>query len=419
MSVPVFITDGTTKVKTVGESLSVAVAPQLDNGTIDAFGRARVSQPTSLFDSKLINNAKPLQWSEGEISGGGTGSVYTLNQSSVTMNVTANTAGVRRRQTFRRFNYQPGKSHLILMTFVMGNTGNDITKRVGYFDDNDGLFLQSKDGVISIVERSITTGSVVDQTVNQANWNIDKLDGTGPSGITLDLTKAQIIQIDFEWLGTGRARWGFIINGSIVYTHAENHANRISTVYMRTPNLPLRYEITNGGSGEASELVCICSSVATEGGRDQIGVPRAASTGVTRSLSGTTNTYAMFSARHKLGQEDAIIRLSDFQAFCATADTILVTLRWNATIAGSLPSFTAVPDSPVEYATYNGDHVVTDGHVLYEYFAYGRTERSIPVADIPGLGTAVDGTRSIVTICAKPISTNPGVAASLGWRELG
>jgi hypothetical protein len=372
-----------------------------------------------LFDSKLLNDAQPLQWSEGEISGGGTGSVYTLNQSSVTMNVTANTAGVRRRQTFRRFNYQPGKSHLILMTFVMGNTGNNITKQVGYFDDNNGIFLQSKDGVLSIVERSIATGSVVDQTVNQANWNIDKLDGTGPSGFTLDLTKAQIIQIDFEWLGVGRVRWGFVINGLIIYVHAENHSNRISTVYMRTPNLPLRYEIINGGSGEASELVCICSSVATEGGRDQLGIPRAASTGVTRSLSGTTNTYAMFSARLKVGQEDRVIRLSDFQAFCATADTILVTLRLNATIAGTLPTFTAVPDSPIEYATYNSDHVVTNGHTLYEYFAYGRTERSIPVADIPGLGTAVDGTRSIVTICAKPISTNPGVAASMGWRELG
>ncbi len=419
MSIPVFITDGTNKVKTVDNSLSVAVAQQLDDGSIDAFGRARVSQPTSLFDCKLIDDTQPLHWSEGEISGGGTGSVYTLNQSSVTMNVTANTVGVRRRQTFRRFNYQPGKSHLILMTFVMGDTGNNITKRVGYFDDNNGLFLQSKDGVVSVVERSITTGSVVDQTINQANWNLDKLDGTGPSGVTLDISKAQIIQIDFEWLGTGRVRWGLIINGMVVYIHAENHSNRLTTVYMRTPNLPLRYEIINGGSGEASEIVCLCSSVMAEGGRDQIGIPRAASTGDTRSLAGTTNTYAMFSARHKSGQEDRIIRLSDFQAFCATADTILVTLRLNATIAGSLPSFTAVPDSPIEYATYNGDHVVTNGHTLYEYFAYGRTERSIPVADIPGLGTAVDGTRSIITICAKPISTNPGVAASLGWRELG
>jgi hypothetical protein len=419
MPIPVQITDGEATINLVDGYLPVASQPQLDDGTLDAFGRARVSQPTSLFDSKLVGDNRPLLWDEAETSGSGTGSVYTLNQSSVTMNVTANTAGTRVRQTFRRFNYQPAKSQLILMTFVMGNTGNNITKRVGYFDDNNGLFLQSKDGVTSIVERSITTGSVVDQTINQADWNLDKLDGTGPSGLTLDLTKVQIIQIDFEWLGVGRVRWGFVIDGKLVYVHAENHANKLTTVYMRSPNLPLRYEINNGGSGEASELVCICASVATEGGRDQLGLPRAVSTGVTRTLAGTVNTYAMLSVRLKSGREDAVIRLSDFQAFCATSDSILVSFKQNATIAGTLPSFTSVNDSPVEYATYNSTHLVTGGSTLYEYFAYGRTERSIPVADIPGLGTAIDGTRSIVTVCAKPISTNPGVAASIGWRELG
>jgi hypothetical protein len=419
MPIPVFISDGEDQVEMVNGSLSVAIDPQLDGGTIDAFGRTRVSQPTALFDSKLVGDNRPLAWDEAETSGSGTDTVYTLNQSSVTMNVTANTAGTRLRQTFRRFNYQPAKSQLILMTFVMGNTGNDITKCVGYYDDNNGLFLQSKNGVTSVVERSITTNSVVDQTINQADWNIDKLDGTGASGLTLDLTKAQIIQIDFEWLGVGRVRWGFVIDGNIIYVHAENHANKLATVYMRSPNLPLRYEIVNGGSGEASELTCICSSVSTEGGRDQLGIPRAVSTGVLRSLAGTVNTYAMLSMRLKAGREDSVIRLSDFQAFCATTDTILVSFILNATIAGTLPAFTSLANSPIEYATYNGTHLVSGGTTLYEYFGYGRTERTIPVADVPGLGTAIDGTRSIVTVCAKPVSTNPAVAGSIGWRELG
>lgn len=419
MSIPVQITDGVTTLNLVNGSLPVATHPQLDNGTLDAFGRARVSEPTALFDSKLVGDSKPLQWDEAETSGSGTGSVYTLNQSSVTMNVTANTAGTRVRQTFRRFNYQPAKSQLILMTFRMGGTGNNITKRVGYFDDSNGLFLQSKDGVVSVVKRSIATGSVVDQTTNQADWNLDKLDGTGKSGLTLDLTKVQIIQIDFEWLGSGRVRWGFVINGLIIYAHAENHANKLTTVYMRSPNLPLRYELINGGSGAADTLTGICSSVMTEGGRDQLGIPRAVSTGVTRSLAGTVNTYAMLSIRLKAGREDSVIRLSDFQAFCATADTILVSFIQNATIAGTLPAFTGLANSPVEYATYNGDHIVSGGVTLYEYFGYGRTERTIPVADVPGMGTAIDGTRSIITICAKPISTNPSVAGSMGWRELG
>jgi hypothetical protein len=138
---------------------------------------------------------------------------------------------------------------------------------VGYFDERNGLFLQASGTTLSFVRRTFTSGAAVDNVVPQSSWNIDKMDGTGKSGITVDVTKTQILIMDLEWLGVGRVRYGFVIDGLIYYCHELNNANNLSVVYISTPNLPVRYEIGNDGTGAASSLVHICSSVVSEGGQ--------------------------------------------------------------------------------------------------------------------------------------------------------
>lgn len=163
------------------------------------------------------------------------------------MSVGATTAGVRARQTRMRFNYQPGKGQEVILTGVFGAGQAGITKRIGYFDTNNGLFFQLSGTTLSVVRRTSTSGSPVDNVVTQANWNIDKLDGTGASGVTLDLTKTQIMIIEFEWLGVGRVRYGFDIDGKIIFVHQLFNANNLTEVYISTPNLPVKYEIANDG----------------------------------------------------------------------------------------------------------------------------------------------------------------------------
>jgi len=264
-----------------------------DSPSIDAFARFRVSNPETLFDSKQLFDSQPLFWDDQEVSGSGTSSTHSVNLARTQLAVSNLTAGKRVRQTYMRFNYQPGKSQLIFMTAVMSSAGaSGISACIGLFDDNNGIFVTSDDNVLKMVIRDKTTGVVVDTEVTQSNFNIDPLDGTGASGITLDITKTQIFVVDFEWLGVGRVRTGFAIDGLIYYCHEFLNTNSLATVYMSTPNLPLRYSLENDGTGPATTMDHICSTVISEGGTQELGVLRHTDSGAISSLSAGA-TYAL------------------------------------------------------------------------------------------------------------------------------
>jgi hypothetical protein len=189
------------------------------------------------------------------------------------------------RQSKKYIRYQPGKSQLIFQTFVFGKTTQAVTRRAGYFDRDNGIFLEQVGQAVSLVVRSNVGGAIEETRVSQANWNVDKFDGSSspdnPSGRSLDLDFSQILVIDFEWLGVGSVRAGFVVDGLIRYAHNFNHAGYTAGVYMATPNLPVRYEIAGGaGVTGTHRLQQICSSVISEGGFvEDFGVPSAASNG--------------------------------------------------------------------------------------------------------------------------------------------
>jgi hypothetical protein len=145
----------------------------------------------------------------------------------------------------------------------------NVRQRIGYFDENDGIFFESTSTTgFNFVLRTSTSGSVSDaNSVAKANWNVDTFDGSGPSGVTIDFTKAQIWFADIEWLSVGRVRCGFVIDGLLHYAHSFNNANNLSLPYMKTANLPCRYEIENTGtSAGTTSFKQICSSIISEGG---------------------------------------------------------------------------------------------------------------------------------------------------------
>ena len=236
--------------------------------SIDKFGRWRVSSPYTLLDTKQLVDNLPLFYDDAEVSGSGTSSTYNPNQASTTIAVSANTAGRRVRRTKLRGTYQPGNAQLINITGVWGEPTVGITRRAGYFDDRNGLYFASTPEGMAVVRRTYTSGSVVEEVVLQDDWNIDKMNGSGPSGLTLDPAMSQIGYIDFEWLGVGGVGFSFVIDNVIYPVHEMTHANKLPTVYMSTPNLPITYEIENDGTGPAASMVHICSSVASEGGQE-------------------------------------------------------------------------------------------------------------------------------------------------------
>lgn len=424
-----FLNDGNSAlVRQLGDSAgrTSCVIRADDSSSIDAFGRWRVSNPETLFDSKLIHDSNPLFWDDQETSGSGTGSSHGTNIAAQTISVSASTAGTRTRQTFQRFNYQPGKSMLIYMTTKMNNDGTGIKASVGYFDDENGLFFTNDEGTMKVVRRTKTSGSVVDNEVTQANWNLDTMDGTGPSGITIDPTKTQILVIDFEWLGVGRVRMGFVIDGKYYYCHEFLNTNNLTTVYMSTPNLPIRYEISNDGNGEASTLDHICTTVMSEGGFDNNGIvfsDNLSNSVVNTNTAGTI--YALIGIRLKTTNLDSVVKVVAETVLGTTSnDNFLWELRFNPTVAGTFTySDYGVTGSAVQIA--KGDtsgnpstNTVTGGQVVRSGYVTSFSPQRAEVSTARHLGSAIDGTRDSLVLCVTPITSNIDVTGSITWREL-
>lgn len=396
----------------------------------DAFGRQRMSQAQTLFDSKLIHDAAPQFWDDQEVSGSGTTSTYNSNQASVTMAVSGTTIGKRVRQTYQRFNYQPGKSQLVIMTGVLGSVSSGIDAKVGWLTDDNGLFFYRDSSTIGVCIRSNATGSPVDNPVPQSGWTWDTLDGSGdennPSGIQLDPDKVMIYFWDVEWLGVGSVRFGVFIDGVPHYVHQFDHANNITTVYMSTPNLPLRWEIENDGTGAADELVQICSTVISEGSTQATGQIRYKSTEGTHMVAGTENTlYALMGARLKSDRLDGIVEfLSHTIDIQSTGDAIEWQLLLNPTVAGTF-NYSAETNSVLEIAIGAAANSVTGGTaILGGYFRSGggnsgQGANAVGLNNAIRLGAAIDGTPDEFVLCARPIdaSTNVSIETGITWRE--
>jgi hypothetical protein len=393
---------------------------------LDAFGRHRVSEPTTLFDSKQLFDNLPLFYDDQEVSGSGTGSTHSADTAMSTLSVGATTAGVRARQTFMRFNYQPGKSQIILLTGVLdlSGGGTGITRRIGYFDEENGLFLEDAEGTIRVGIRTSTSGSAVDNMVAQSAWSKDHMDGTGPSGITLDFTKTQIFFIDFEWLGVGTVRFGFVVDGFPIYVHHAHNANQNALVYMRMPNLPVRYEIENDGTGVASTLGHISTSVISEGGSEDNGVLRYGSTAGTHVDATADGTaYAVFGLRLKSTHIGAVVKLVAASiSETAGNNNVEWFIAHNPTVAGT-PTWSNETNSAVQYFTGATANTVTGGTNFYGGHASSGTKGGSQfggnLVNSLWLGSAIDGTVDELFLCVRPVGSSAlDVEGGLTWREL-
>lgn len=386
----------------------------------DAFGRQRVSNPEMIFNSKQIFDNQPLYWDDIQESGSGTSSTHSTNTAATTLSVSLNTTGKRTRQTKMRFNYQPSKSQLIYITGVLKKTGGGagVISRMGLFDDNNGLFLEDNEGTINLVRRTKTSGSVYDNTYTQTSWNLDKMDGTGESGITLDFTKSQILVIDFEWLGVGRVRYGFNVNGTTYYVHETSASNQENVVYMSTPNLPVRYQIENNGTGSASSIDCICSAVISEGGREEVANNGYASTNGT-SVEATKNyTNAILAIRQKSGYTGSTIDILDVSLITVSNDNYEWKLIMNPSGINSL-SYSGITNSSVEYAIAPNETHISGGYVIAGGYAQAKTDiQAGTLKSLLKLGASVTGLRDQIVLSCYPLgASNSIVYGGINFRE--
>lgn len=409
----------------INSSITSGSIANANSMAIDAFGRQRVSEPLTLFDSSHRYRDNGL-WATSTASGGS--AVFSANEGLVNLNVNTTSGSQVLRETLKVFSYQPGKSLLVFNTFVMAPAQTNLRQRVGYFGTDNGIYLQLNNQTLSFVERSIVTGAVTETVVNQSAWNIDSLDGNGPSGVVLDITKAQIMFMDIEWLGEGTVRVGFIIDGAFLLCHKFNHANLITSTYITTASLPLRYEITNTGvTANSSTLKQVCSTAISEGGYELRGAQQAVGTPITtpRTFAAAGTFYPIVGIKLTATKLDAIA--------IATAVSVLGTgngknYAWrivqSATITGGT-WFSAGADSAVEYnltgTSSAGGRVLAQGYL-------NSSNQGSPTINI--LKEALFATQLerdsftstayelVIEVAVGTTSGGEGVFASIDWEEV-
>ena len=404
-----------------------------DSGNLDAFDRLRTSAPVTLFDSSQYYGDSALLWENQFV---GTGAVSnSLNQSSVIMTTggTGSTASAI-RQTKKNFHYFPGKSQSITLTFCFTGGGiTNNTRRAGYFDAQNGVYFELAGTTANMVLRTYTSGGVVESRIAQASWNLDIMNGTGPSGITLDVTKAQILAIDLQWLGVGRVRVGFNINGVVYYVHQFLCANILTIPYMGTANLPVRFENFNSGgtAGSTATLQQVCASVITEGETEPLrGLQFSASngqTGVTVPSSSTTTFTPVLSIRASAtgpnSQPNKGIII--FQAMSQLA--VSISCQWAVFLNGTLTgaSFTKV-NTNNSIAEFDVAATAISGGIIIDsgYNAGGATTSA---SELNGVSLASElalsysgllNVQDVFTLAARATGTSGTLYGSFSWLEL-
>lgn len=377
-------------------------------GSTDAFGRARTAQPHTLFDSqqRFSENNKFFT-----ITTGTGASSHDANNSLVNMSVTG--AGSVVRETRQVFTYQPGKALEIFNTFTMDaapDTG--VTQRVGYFGQQNGVYLEYANGVVYAVLRSFSTGSVVENRVPQSDWNGDKLDGTGLTALTLDISKSQILFIDIEWLGVGSVRVGFVINGVVVIAHTFHHANSITGTYMTTATLPIRYEITS--TGPAATLKHICNTVISSGGFEPTGASQSRGRGLTYiNIASSGTYYHLATLRLQSTRLDDVAILTDINVMTGDNHNLLIKLVRNATFDVPL---TWSPNESVETSITNAT-VVDEGECLLVGYVIKGGKAEFDKEELKKLQLTRSPDADTYSIIVTSDNNNTSAAGNFSWME--
>lgn len=386
-----------------------------DTANLDAFGRLRVSNPKTVVDAKHLYDKLPFLFNE-KIGGTAT-STFSANDSMVVMSTNAQNSYVIRQSRYH-FNYQPGKSLQAMFTGKL-HPQTGIIKRMGLFQSlssapttpTDGIYLEvTENGPYFKISK--TQGIPNSLSVPRSAWNVDKLDGSGISGVTVDLSAAQIFVIDYEWLSLGRVRFGFIQSGKTYYAHYVNHINDLDRPFITSPNQPIRYEIVQTGVTGGS-MHHICSTVMIEGGEEDIGKPLTVSDSKVSNVD--TNYKALLAVRLKNVAHDSCVVLKSIEVLNETSNSGLYDVLLNPSYVSTPFVWSNIDSAAVEYAT--GGATVSGATSMIRGFIPGgiggtiTSEGKTIQGEIVKIGIDIDDKSDVVVLAAKAFDTNAKVDA--------
>jgi hypothetical protein len=408
-------TDGT-KIGNVGDSLKVNST--FNSNYITPFGVLKSDSSTSVFESVFNYDKQPLTWDEVVASGG----TNTWSSTTNTINLTTTTANGSSVvvQTKRRIKYNPSRSVLIQISGNFGGLKANCRRRIGQFDTNNGLYFECSD-VVKVVIRSNTSGAVVNTEIAQADWNIDKLDGTGASGLTLDVSKHQLFVIEYGWQGVAAVKFGVYINGSIQFFHQYNSANVLTTAYMKTANLPIRLENTNtAATASATTMSVVCVAMKNFGNdTDSEGLSRTYVRPTVKTISAMPTFTPVISVRLNPTNIASVVEILKAPIYGQTADDIVWKLILNPTLTGA-----TFADSIgyVQIDSAATAMVVNTGTDLVSGFTSAGKDSGLESLENFKLintvfGATQAGVSDVIVLAASSRTTTAGVWASITWRE--
>lgn len=299
----------------------------------------------------------------------------------------------------------------------------NLRQRIGYFDTNNGVFLEQDGTTLKFSIRSSSTGTETYETVNQSDWNVDPLNGTGESTLVLDITKAQILFFDIEWLGVGSVRCGFVIDGQFVLAHVFHHANYVTTTYMGTACLPVRMEIENTGTTTSnSTYKQICTTVISEGGYTLTGTSTSVGHSLTAPyvLASSNTVYPIFSMRLKSSRFGAIVLPKGYSVGLTGNNNFTLELRIGGTTSGGT-WISAGTNSSVEYNLTATN--ITNGRI-------GEWRQIIGSNQFAGMADMTEpfqyqlerntftNTATELTVCLITSGNNVNTYAAVNWEEV-
>jgi hypothetical protein len=398
----------------------------------DAFGRIRVSNPFTLFDSqhRYKDNEK-----FDTLTVGTGNTVYKINESVIDMGVNVDSGAKVIRESKRVFSYQPGKSFLVLNTFAFSPLKSGLRQRVGYFGNNNGIYLEANGTNVALIKRSFVTGSIQEERIEQSDWSYDSFDGTGFSAQLggpehqsgLDLTKANIFWMDVEWLGVGDVRTGFVVDGQFCPAHTFHNDNKNTTTYMTTACLPVRYEIENvGATSSNSTMKQVCSTVISEGGYQGRNRSRSQTLdmGSFKDLATANTYYPVMSIRMSPSRSDSVVipKNIDLTVITNTTSVLHYKVVLNSNLVNT--SFSDCQGNTVQYdiSANSQSNNLTGTLIKSGYITTGQKGGSLDFGSIEEfeiqLGRTISGNSDVITLYTACETAGADVGVTMEWYEL-
>jgi hypothetical protein len=265
-----------------------------------------------------------------------------------------------------------------------------------------------------------------DTFVAQADWNGDKLDGTGASGVTIDPTKGNVFEVGIQYLGFGSISFKVEVippganNADFVTVHTLKLPNTLTAPSFGNPSFPFTMAAYSAGS--TTDLSVSCASFAgfIEGEKRLQGNRFSYYNQLT--TVGATNLQVLFTiqnARYYAGRTNqAVINmLSVSGALKHTSPCIFYLIR-GGNLSGN-PNFLPLAsnscslwDTAATTVSYtNGDQLLWTGHL-------GDTGEIDHHFDMTGLEELTIQPGEWVTLAARAVTGTPSwVTGSINTRE--